>query len=130
MKAFPNEQDIDVHAPVQDALLVAGVADEIGDVVAATVGAMAQPCDLLLYGFGLCGKRVIVRLPDRYSDERGVAMWNRVMRLFAEIEGKSLDGNGLHAGTESRRSASGTGPGSDRTSSSSVKCPESAISSG
>jgi hypothetical protein len=48
-----TEKGIEVCTPLQDALLICGPADEIEDVVAATAGAMAQACDLVLDGFRL-----------------------------------------------------------------------------
>lgn len=80
--AFAAERGIEIHAPVQDALLVGGSVDEIEDIVAATQEAMAQASDLVLDGFILRSDAKIVRYPDRYSDERGEQMWDRVMRLL------------------------------------------------
>jgi excisionase family DNA binding protein len=79
---FATEQGIEVHAPVQDALLVGGENGEIEDVVAATRKAMEQASDLVLDGFVLRSDVNIVRYPDRYVDKRGVQMWNRVMGLL------------------------------------------------
>ena len=79
---FAVERGIEIHAPVQDALLVGGSAEEIDQVVAATQDAMAQASDLVLDGFILRSDAKIVRYPDRYSDERGEQMWDRVMRLL------------------------------------------------
>jgi hypothetical protein len=88
---FATERGVEVHTPVQDALLVGGPVGEIEAVVAATEESMAKASDLVLNGFVLRTDTKIVRFPERYSDERGVAMWNRVMRLLAEVE---LCGNG------------------------------------
>jgi DNA polymerase-1 len=79
---FAVERGIEIHAPVQDALLVGGSAEQIEHVVAATQDAMAQASDLVLDGFLLRSDAKIVRYPDRYSDERGERMWDRVMRLL------------------------------------------------
>jgi DNA polymerase I len=83
---FATERGVEIHAPVQDALLVGGPVDEIENVVSATQEAMAQASDLVLDGFILRTDTKIVRFPDRYSDERGAAMWGRVMRLLDELE--------------------------------------------
>jgi hypothetical protein len=85
-RRFATESGIEVHAPVQDALLIGGPPDDIEDVVAATAGAMAQACDLVLDGFRLRTDTTIVKSPARYSDKRGAAMWGRVMRLLKEVE--------------------------------------------
>ncbi|MEO6965258.1 MAG: DNA polymerase, partial [Acidobacteriaceae bacterium] len=82
---FASERGIEIHAPVQDALLIGGPVDEIEDVVAATQESMAQASDLVLDGFILRTDTKIVRFPDRYFDERGVAMWDRIMMLLDEI---------------------------------------------
>jgi DNA polymerase-1 len=83
---FATERGVEIHAPVQDALLVGGPIDEVENVVSATQEAMAQASDLVLDGFILRTDTKIVRFPDRYSDERGAAMWRRVMRLLDELE--------------------------------------------
>jgi DNA polymerase I len=51
----------EVHAPVQDALLIGGPSEEIEDVVAATRTAMAEASDLVLDGFELRSDVNIVR---------------------------------------------------------------------
>ena len=83
---FATEEGIEVHAPVQDALLVGGPVDEIEDVVTAAKQAMAKASDLVLDGFILRTDMKVVRFPDRYSDDRGVEMWDRVMRLLLALE--------------------------------------------
>lgn len=90
---YATERGIEVHAPVQDALLVGGAAEDIEAVVAATKESMAKASDLVLDGFILRTDTKIVRYPDRYSDKRGEAMWNRVMRLLDEV-GPGAAGNG------------------------------------
>ena len=83
---FATERGIEVHAPVQDALLVGGAAQDIDDLVAATEEAMAEASDLVLDGFILRSKPTVVRYPDRYMDQRGVEMWNRIMSLLDGME--------------------------------------------
>jgi DNA polymerase I-like protein with 3'-5' exonuclease and polymerase domains len=87
---FATEAGIEVHAPVQDALLIGGPADTIGEVVAEAEDAMAKACDLVLDGFILRTDAKIVRYPDRYMDNRGAEMWNRMMRLLDELEGMEV----------------------------------------
>jgi hypothetical protein len=83
---FATERGIDVHAPVQDALLVGGSVEDIEGVVAATQDAMARASDLVLDGFILRSEAKIVSYPDHYIDERGVEMWNRIMGLLDALE--------------------------------------------
>jgi DNA polymerase-1 len=86
---YATEQGVEVHAPVQDALLIGGAADEIEDAVAVTQAAMADASALVLAGFTLRTDFKIVKYPDRYSDERGAAMWSQVMRLLDEMESQN-----------------------------------------
>jgi DNA polymerase I len=89
--AFATERGVEIHAPVQDALLVGGSIEEIEDVVAVTEHAMAESSRLVLDGFTLRTDPKIVRYPDRYVDERGAGMWDRVMKLLHELESDALE---------------------------------------
>jgi hypothetical protein len=86
---FATERGIEIHAPVQDALLVGGSLDDIEDVVAATGDAMAEASRLVLDGFTLRTDSKIVKYPDRYVDKRGVMMWSRVMKLLEKLEAET-----------------------------------------
>ena len=44
--------------------------------------AMAEASRLVLDGFELGTDAKIVHYPDRYMDERGAVMWDRVMKLI------------------------------------------------
>ena len=46
--------------------------------------AMVEASRIVLGGFELGTDAKIVRHPDRYMDERGIAMWGRVMKLIQE----------------------------------------------
>jgi DNA polymerase I len=86
-----TESGIEVCAPVHDALLVEGTADEIDDVVFATQAAMAEASRVVLAGFELRTDADIVCHPDRYSDPRGVRMWDTVMGLIDELPNTNLE---------------------------------------
>ena len=75
-----TEQSVMVCCPVHDALLVEGDAADIDNVIAATCAAMERASELVL-GAGRIVKTDVdvVRHPDRYADEAGVEMWDRVM---------------------------------------------------
>ncbi len=75
-----TEQGISVCCPVHDALLVEGPADDIDGVVAATRIAMERASELVL-GKGYIVKTDVdlVTWPNRYADEAGVEMWDRVL---------------------------------------------------
>jgi hypothetical protein len=81
-----TERGITVCAPVHDALLVEGPADEIDAVVAATQQAMREASELVLPGFPLRTDAKVVRHPDRYEDERGRRMWAAVTALLDALD--------------------------------------------
>jgi DNA polymerase I-like protein with 3'-5' exonuclease and polymerase domains len=81
-----TERGIAVCAPVHDALLVEGPADTISALVEATQSAMQEASELVLPGFPLRTDAKIVRYPDRYSDDRGKAMWELVWSIIRELE--------------------------------------------
>jgi DNA polymerase I len=80
-----TERGIAVCAPVHDALLVEGPADEIENVAAYTQAAMAEASRVVLSGFELRSDAKIVCHPDRYIDPRGERMWETVVGLMAEL---------------------------------------------
>ena len=75
------ERGIGLCAPVHDAVMVEGPADQIEDVVAQTSAAMAEASRVVLRGFEVGADAKIVRWPERYVDEAGAAFWDTVMRL-------------------------------------------------
>ena len=68
-----TERGINVCAPVHDALLVEGHADDIEAIVGLTQEAMKETGAIVLDGFELRTDAKIVRFPDRYLDDRGRA---------------------------------------------------------
>jgi hypothetical protein len=80
-----TEQEITVCAPIHDALLVEGLAEEIEAVVSDTQQAMAEASRLVLDGFELRTEAKIVRWPDRYMDDRGTRMWATIMEILADL---------------------------------------------
>jgi DNA polymerase family A len=81
-----TEQGINLCAPIHDALLVEGPSEEIEDVVARTQAAMRKASEIVLDGFSLRTDAKIVRFPDRFTDERGLKMWNTVWGLLCTLE--------------------------------------------
>jgi DNA polymerase-1 len=45
---------------------------------------MREASRIVLNGFELGTDAKIIHYPDRYMDERGTLMWDRVMKLIAE----------------------------------------------
>jgi hypothetical protein len=78
-----TERGIRVCAPVHDALLVEGQADRIEDVVAQAQAAMREASEVVLDGFPLRTDAKVVRHSDRYMDERGKEMWDKVQKELA-----------------------------------------------
>jgi hypothetical protein len=79
-----TEQGIEICAPVHDAVLICARLDHLDVDVARMQQAMVEASRIVLDGFELGTDAKIVRYPDRYMDERGIAMWGRVMKLIQE----------------------------------------------
>jgi hypothetical protein len=77
-----TERGVAVCVPIHDAVLVEGPADGIAEVVARTRAAMAEASEVVLTGLRLRTSARVVRWPERYLDERGRGLWDRVMRLL------------------------------------------------
>jgi DNA polymerase I-like protein with 3'-5' exonuclease and polymerase domains len=88
-----TERGITVCAPVHDALLIEGTADEIQETVSRTQQAMREASELVLPGFPLRTEAKIVRYPDRYMDVRGEKMWKTVSQLLDELDSPARDAN-------------------------------------
>lgn len=81
-----TERGVQVCAPIHDALLVEADLTEIDEVVKLTRAAMGRASELVLGKGRVVRTDVdIVRFPDRYADESGIDLWNRVMRLLDEL---------------------------------------------
>jgi DNA polymerase I-like protein with 3'-5' exonuclease and polymerase domains len=88
-----TERGVEVCAPMHDVLLVEGPLEAIDEVVAATREAMREASEVVLGGSPLRAEARVVRWPDRYADERGRAMWDRVMGLLG-AEGGTVRARG------------------------------------
>ena len=83
-----TERGVDVCAPVHDALLIEGDADGIDDAVAATQAAMTEASRIVLDGLVVDTHVEVIRWPERYSDDRGRVMWERVTEILSRCEGQ------------------------------------------
>jgi DNA polymerase-1 len=83
-----TERGIEVCAPVHDAFLIHAPIARIENDAAAMQAAMAEASRIVLRGFELRTDVKIVRWPERYMDKRGVVMWERVMELLEQQDGK------------------------------------------
>ncbi len=68
-------------SPVHDAVLIEAAEADIDGAVEAMQGHMKRASEIVLAGFPLRTDVKVVKHPDRYSDKRGVAMWQAVCEL-------------------------------------------------
>jgi hypothetical protein len=81
-----TERDVDVCAPVHDALLIEADRDRIGEAVHITRAAMAEASRMVLGGFELGTDAKLIHWPRRYADRRGEAIWRRVIGILDGLE--------------------------------------------
>jgi hypothetical protein len=81
-----TEHDINVCAPIHDAVLICAPFERLDADVTTTRACMAEASRLVLAGFELATDVKITRWPDRYSDPRGIEMWRRVCSLVMAAE--------------------------------------------
>jgi len=81
-----TEQGIEVCAPVHDAVLICAPLDRLEADIAEMQDIMREASRIVLNGFELGTDATVVRHPDRYMDERGKVMWQRVMQLMNRAE--------------------------------------------
>ena len=81
-----TEAGIEVCAPVHDAVLICAPLDRMDADVERMRACMAEASRIVLDGFQLATDAYVVRYPDRYMDERGAVMWQRVMALLDRAE--------------------------------------------
>ena len=79
-----TERNIELGAPVHDAVMICAPLDRLEHDIAATQAAMVEASRIVLDGFELRSDAKVVRYPDRYSDARGDKMWATVTRILAE----------------------------------------------
>jgi DNA polymerase-1 len=80
------ERGVPVCAPVHDAVLIVAPLDRLEAEIAEMQNAMREASRIVLGGFELGTDTAVFRYPDRYMDERGKAMWDKVMRLLDRAE--------------------------------------------
>ena len=80
------EQGVMLCAPVHDAVLIEADADSIDNAVAVTRRCMDTASATLLDGLVIGTDAAVVAWPGRYVDDRGIAMWDKVMRILDELE--------------------------------------------
>ena len=80
-----TEAGLMICAPIHDALLLEAPAEDIDAQIPQLTNIMQHASELVLGEGRICGVDVDkVIYPDRYSDERGEVMWDRVMDILAD----------------------------------------------
>ena len=80
---FGIEQGIEICAPIHDAVLICAPLKRLAADVERMQACMMAASQAVLAGFQLRCDVHVVHYPDRYEDNRGVSMWNRVTQLIA-----------------------------------------------
>jgi DNA polymerase I-like protein with 3'-5' exonuclease and polymerase domains len=80
------EAGITVCAPVHDAILIEAPVEDLDEAVRETRAIMARASEIVLDGFALRTDVDITCYPERYADERGVAMWETVQTILRDLE--------------------------------------------
>ncbi len=81
-----TEAGITVCAPVHDAILIEAPLEQLDQVIEQTKMIMAEASAIVLDGFRLNSDADVICYPDRYSDERGVKMWETVTDILHQFE--------------------------------------------
>lgn len=74
-----HQEDINVCAPIHDAILIEDYVENIESIVFKTQQIMKRASAIVLDGFELSSDAEVVCYPGRYEDERGQELWNSVM---------------------------------------------------
>lgn len=81
------EADIELCAPIHDAVLIEAPMGRIEEVVSQARWLMTKAARTVLGGIACETDATIIRYPARYQDPRGAEMWTKVMALLERIEG-------------------------------------------
>jgi DNA polymerase I len=83
---FATERGIEVCAPVHDAFLICAPLERLDEDIFRMRTAMAEASRVVLNGFEIRTDVHVVKHPERYMDERGTVMWNRVLGLVTHCQ--------------------------------------------
>jgi DNA polymerase I len=81
------EAGIQVCATIHDAFLIEAAIEVIAEAEALMQSCMAEASRMVLDGFELRSDTKRITYPDRYLDDRGADMWQRVMSLLESPKG-------------------------------------------
>jgi hypothetical protein len=82
-----TEVGLNVCAPIHDAFLLQAPIEDIEKDTAA-LRAIMEAAGTAVVGVPVDTDKKIIRPPERYVDDRGIAMWNKVMGLLEMVERK------------------------------------------
>jgi hypothetical protein len=83
---FAVERGIRVCTIVHDAFLIEAPIDRIEEAVQAMQDCMREASRAVLNGFELRSDAHIYHHPNRFMDERGARMWQRVIETLSELQ--------------------------------------------
>jgi DNA polymerase I len=81
-----TEAGIEVCAPIHDAFLIASPLDRLDEDIAKMREIMSRAGEAVTGGLRIRTDAEVVKFPNRYVDERGKAMWDRVVGLLEKRE--------------------------------------------
>jgi len=79
------KQNIKICAPVHDAVLIESTIGEIENDVKKMQQVMAEASAVVLSGFRLRTDAEIIKYPNRYEDEDGKEVWERVLVILKDL---------------------------------------------
>jgi hypothetical protein len=80
------ERGIKLCAPIHDALLIEAPFEKIDAETVRLKECMAEASEAVLGDGKVCRVDAeIVRFPDRFKDEHGQDMWDKIMNLLAKV---------------------------------------------
>ena len=83
------ERGLKLCAPIHDALLIEAQNDQIDADVTKLKECMSEASEGVLGNGKICQVDAeIVKYPDRYMDEQGQEMWDKIMILLAKGQGQ------------------------------------------
>ena len=77
-----TERGIEVCAPVHDAFLIAAPLDRLDDDIVEMREIMSKAGRAVTGGLDIRTDAEVIKFPDRYMDERGKKMWDKVITLL------------------------------------------------
>jgi hypothetical protein len=85
------ENGIAVCAPVHDAILITAPLEQLNEDIARMQSYMEEGSRIVLEGFALRTEVAAkVKFPDRYSDKRGMAFWDKIISLLPNVEARPV----------------------------------------